>query len=215
MDNRTSFSWNYQHRFLVTVLILSILSIGSQRGVCATQDQRTVPISTTQASSSEPEVRTQINPTGGYVELPGIVTIQFPSGVFKHQQLISIKVIQNPTDAALFAQSTADYGVTAGMTYQIQINTGSEPPQHPISVQVIMADDFRGKLPQNSWVRLFGYSKLSDDDLEMELFEHCGGRFRPKERVVNVALIPSFFSTVRSKNNTYEAVITLGASTPK
>jgi len=155
-----------------------------------------------------------IGPHGGFIELPGLASLEFPAGGLDRDQEVLLGIIEQPADFALLLESAALYGVTDGLSYQIRINTGNQQPLKPVVVRITMPEDFSNRQPRDSWVRLFGYSLLKEDGIQMELFEHCGGRFRPVDAIVEVPLVPGFFSTVRTSDNTYEAVVTLGVSPP-
>ncbi len=172
----------------------------------------TLPLS----SYASPPLSTwgDIGRAGGRLELAGTVNVKFAEGTFMHTQTVRLDVIDDAKENALFTMTTVNYGIGSGLPFQVRINTGKEKPSKPVLVDITLPESFASPLPDDSWIRLFGYSLLDEDGIRMEMYEHCGNRFRPAQETVSVPLIPSFFSMLRTANGSYEAVVTLGASVP-
>ena len=155
-------------------------------------------------SLKEQTVTAKISPIGNKVILEGYASIEFPAGAFDRTQDVRMSITTSPSKQNVFeADATGPR-----LPYEIRINTGNKAPARDISVGLKYPDSFF-----SSDYQMHVFAQMHDNPDAPDLHDRFVMMDSGLDDVLGMAMttLPkNAFSNLYGKNETYEAIITIG-----
>lgn len=159
-----------------------------------------------------PSATGAIPPGGGTITLEGYASVTFPAGAFATNQNVSVF-------ATSFPETEEDYNVSGSilkagprLPYEIRINSGYVAPSTSFDVVLNVPDTFIATLPTNAKIRVFVQIYYSSEHEVLDHFEIFSSVFDPVAKTVSVTLPDFAFTAMRHIEDTYEAIVIVGAT---
>lgn len=154
-----------------------------------------------------------ISPSGGALQLTDILSIVFPAGAFSSTATVSIRTTQSDVVAAAFDETTVIFRPLLRLPYEVRINTGITPPiSDTVDVEIAVPQTFLAALPPSSQIDVFVQIFQDGGQEVLDAFELFQGVFDAASRQVSVSLPTQMFTTSRTQDGTWEAILTLAAT---
>jgi len=149
-------------------------------------------------------VTAKIPPIGKLVSLAGYASILFPADTFDSVQSVTVSATSSASTNDIFeAYATWPY-----LPYEIRINTGNKAPGKGIEIDLNIPDSFYSSQYQ---IHIFARMHNNPEEPEKhDRFFMISSSVDEVIKTVRTTLPKHAFSTLYSKNGTYEAVITVG-----
>jgi murein DD-endopeptidase MepM/ murein hydrolase activator NlpD len=153
-----------------------------------------------------------ISPAGGTLQLTDILRIVFPAGAFSSTARVSIRTTQSDTVAAAFDETTVVFRPLGRLPYEVRINTGVTPPiSDTVDVEFAVPEAFFAALPPNAQINVFAQIFQDGGQEVLDEFELFQGAFDAASRRFFASLPTQMFTTARTQDGTWEAILTLAA----
>lgn len=152
-----------------------------------------------------------VGPAGGSVSLPDVGTATFLANAFSTDTAVSITVTQDPVAAQLFDETTAVFGPSARLSYEVRINTGTLLPLvGPVQFELSVPSELLTQLTPDRQPAAFAQIHMDGGEEIIDLFELVPSEYEPATKSVT-ALLPAYAFTDQFRTDgTFEAVVTLG-----
>lgn len=155
-----------------------------------------------------PSVTGIIPPEGGTVTLEGCASVTFPAGAFTAGQNVTVS-------ATSFPETQEDFNVTAEgprLPYEIRINSGYIASTTSFDVILNVPDSFIASIP--SGYEIYVFAQMHEPLSAPEIYDHFhrfSSTFDSTTKILRVTLPQNAFTNLRHVEDTYEAILIVGA----
>ena len=163
-------------------------------------------------SLEDSTITKNIGNAGGQISLTNVSTVYFEPNTFNQTIPVKLSRTRDTLIREDMKVTSALFDVKGEMNYEIRINTGKILPDTIVKVEINLPDSFIGKIPTDFGARAFGKLFLDNSDEQEVIFNPLESKYYGTKKTLEVLLVPAYFSSDWTSDQTYEAVISVGIS---
>lgn len=143
---------------------------------------------------------------------PAIATIELPEAAFSSPTRVSIRATEDPSTAAEFDLTAQMFAVTLRARQELRINTGQVAPSKTLPVVANLPRDLAARMQESDEPKAFVQVFQDGGDEVLDSFEVIPSTYNPASKTLQFDLVPEMFTNRRTSDETWEAVMVVGAS---
>jgi murein DD-endopeptidase MepM/ murein hydrolase activator NlpD len=148
---------------------------------------------------------------GGKIAIPSVASVTFPAGALPSGLAIDMVALSSQSTAADFTTVAPIYSATSKLPYDVRINTGMTAPTAAIQISFVVPASYVNSLPAGAGLQAFVQLVQNSAEEILDNFDVCPSSFDGATNTLVATLPAEAFTSSRSQNGTFEAVVTIGA----